>query len=294
VTIRLGTRGSRLALVQSELVAERLRAAGHEVELVPMVTEGDVRPIDLSPGDGVFVAAIARALLSRDIDLAVHSAKDVPLEEDPGLAIAAYPERADPRDALITRRGGGSLESLPRGAIVGTDSPRRAGFLLAARPDLRVIPLHGNVETRLRRLDEGAADALVLAAAGIDRLGKQARIDERFEPDVLAPAPGQGALAVQVRRGDARLMELVSAIDDSDIRLAVETEREVLKTTGGTCRAPVGALASVVGDEFALLAGGVNSDGSDMLVERLKGNRGDAGEFAARLGRRLLAEVALR
>jgi hydroxymethylbilane synthase len=294
LTIRLGTRGSQLALVQSELVAERLRAAGHEVELVPMVTEGDVRPMDMSPGEGVFVAAIARALLSRDIDLAVHSAKDVPLEEDLGLAIAAYPERADPRDALITRRGGGSLESLPRRAIVGTDSPRRAGFLLAARPDLRVIPLHGNVETRLRRLDEGAADALVLAAAGIDRLGKQARIDERFEPEVLAPAPGQGALAVQVRRGDARLMELVSAIDDGDIRLAVETERDVLRTTGGTCRAPVGALASVVGEEFALLAGGVNSDGSDKLVERLKGNRGDAAEFAARLGRRLLAEVALR
>jgi hydroxymethylbilane synthase len=294
LTIRLGTRGSQLALVQSELVAERLRAAGHEVELVPMVTEGDVRPIDMSPGEGVFVAAIARALLSGEIDVAVHSAKDVPLEEDPGLAIAAYPERADPRDALITRRGGGSLESLPRGAIVGTDSPRRAGFLLAARPDLRVIPLHGNVETRLRRLDEGGADALVLAAAGIDRLGKQARIDERLEPDVLAPAPGQGALAVQVRRGDIGLMALISAIDDGDIRLAVETERDVLRATGGTCRAPVGALASVVGDELALLAGGVNSDGSDKLVDRLKGSRADAGEFAARLGRRLLAEVALR
>jgi hydroxymethylbilane synthase len=294
MTIRLGTRGSKLALVQSELVAERLRAAGHDVELVPIVTEGDVRPLDMSPGEGVFVAAIARALLSGDIDLAVHSAKDVPLEEDPGLAIAAYPERADPRDALITRHGTGSLESLPRGAIVGTDSPRRAGFLLAARPDLRVIPLHGNVETRIRRLDEGAADALILAAAGIDRLRKQARIDERLEPEVLAPAPGQGALAVQVRRPDARLMELVSAIDDSDIRLAVEAEREVLRVTGGTCRAPVGALASVVGDEFVLLAGGVNSDGSDKLVERLKGKRGDANEFAARLGRRLLAEVALR
>jgi len=294
VTIRLGTRGSKLALVQSELVADRLRAAGHEVELVPIVTEGDVRPVDMSPGEGVFVAAIARALLSGDIDLAVHSAKDVPLEEDPGLAIAAYPERADPRDALITRRGSGSLESLPRGATVGTDSPRRAGFLLAARPDLRVIPLHGNVETRLRRLDEGAADALVLAAAGIDRLRKQARIDERFEPDVLAPAPGQGALAVQVRRRDARLMELVSTIDDGDIRLAVEAEREVLRVTGGTCRAPVGALATVVGDEFVLIAGGVNSDGSDKLVERLKGNRSDASEFAARLGRQLLAGVALR
>jgi len=294
VTIRLGTRGSKLALVQSGLVAERLRSAGHEVELVAIVTEGDVRPIDMSPGEGVFVAAIARALLSEEIDLAVHSAKDVPLEEDPGLLIAAYPERADPRDALITRRGADSLESLPRGAIVGTDSPRRAGFLLAARADLKVIPLHGNVETRLRRLDDGAADAIVLAAAGIDRLGMRARIDVTFEPDVLAPAPGQGALAVQVRRGDTRLMELVSAIDDGDVRLAVEAEREVLRATGGTCRAPVGALASISGDEFALLAGGVNSDGSDRLVERLRGNRRDATDFAARLGKRLLEGVALR
>jgi hydroxymethylbilane synthase len=281
-------------MVQSELVAARLRSAGHEVVLVPIVTEGDVRPIDMSPGEGVFVAAIARALLSEEIDLAVHSAKDVPLEEDPGLAIAAYPERADPRDALVTRRGGASLESLPRGAVVGTDSPRRAGFLLAARPDLEVTPLHGNVETRLGRLDEGVAEALVLAAAGIDRLGKQARIDQRFEPDVLAPAPGQGALAVQVRRSETRLMKLVSAIDDLDVRLAVEAERDVLRTTGGTCRAPVGALASVNGDEFVLLAAGVNSDGSDKLVERLIGRRGDAADFAARLGRRLLAEVALR
>ena len=134
MTLRLGTRGSKLALVQSELIAQRLRAAGHDVEVIPIVTEGDVRPIDMSPGEGVFVAAIARALLLMDIDLAVHSAKDVPLDEDPGLAIAAYPERADPRDALITRRGGGSLDSLQRGAIVGTDSPRRTGFLLAARP----------------------------------------------------------------------------------------------------------------------------------------------------------------
>jgi len=292
--LRLGTRGSRLALVQSELVAERLRAAGSQVELVPIVTEGDVRPVDMSPGEGVFVAAIARSLLAGDIDLAVHSAKDVPLEEDPGLAIAAYPERADPRDALVTRDGGGSIESLPRGAVVGTDSPRRAGFLLSVRPDLRVIPLHGNVETRLRRLDEGGADAIVLAAAGIDRLGKQARIDQRFDPEVLSPAPGQGALAVQVMRSNTRVMELVSAIDDADIRLAVEAEREVLRATGGTCRAPVGALASLNGDELVLLAGGVSSDGSGKLVERSTGRRGDATDMATRLGKRLLAEVALR
>ncbi|GAC1644523.1 MAG: hydroxymethylbilane synthase [Candidatus Dormibacteraceae bacterium] len=292
--IRLGTRGSRLALVQSELVAARLRERGHEVELVPIVTEGDVRPADMSPGEGVFVAAIARALLAGEVDVAVHSAKDVPLEEDPGLMIAAYPERADPRDALITRHGGGSLASLPRGAIVGTDSPRRTGFLLAARPDLKVVPLHGNVETRLRRLDEGQTDAIVLAAAGVDRLGRSARIDERLEPDVVAPAPGQGALAVQVRRSDVQLVELISAIDDLDIRLAVEIERQVLSWTGGTCRAPVGALASVSGDSFTILAGGVNSDGTDKLVERAESGRSDAPALAARLGKRLVAEVDLR
>ena len=292
--IRLGTRGSRLALVQSELVAQRLRRAGYEVLPVPIVTEGDVRPIDMSPGEGVFVAAIARALLAGEIDIAVHSAKDVPLEEDPGLAIAAYPERADPRDVLITRRGGASLQSLATGAVVGTDSPRRAGFILAMRPDLKVIPLHGNVETRLRRLDDGAADAIILAAAGIDRLGRQARIDERFEPDVVAPAPGQGALAVQVRRSDARIVELITAIDDRDIRLSVEAEREVLRATGGTCRAPVGALASVSGDELTLLAAGVNSDGSDKLVERAGCARDGATELGARMGRLLLAQVALR
>jgi hydroxymethylbilane synthase len=292
--LRLGTRGSRLALVQSELVATRLRQAGHDVELVPIVTEGDVRPIDMSPGEGVFVAAIARALLAGDVDLAVHSAKDIPLDEEPGLLIAAYPERADPRDVLITALGGASLQSLARGATVGTDSPRRTGFLLSARPDLRVIPLHGNVETRLRRLDEGTADALVLAAAGIDRLGRQERIDQRFEPDVVAPAPGQGALAVQVRRDDSRIFELVSAIDDPDVRTAVEAERGVLKATGGTCRAPVGALASVAGDSFTLLAAGVNSDGTGKLIERAEGRRADAPALAASLGRRLVTRVALR
>jgi hydroxymethylbilane synthase len=248
----------------------------------------------MSPGEGVFVAAIARALLAGEVDMAVHSAKDVPLEEEPGLLIAAYPERADPRDVLITRNGGGSLASLPHGATVGTDSPRRTGFLLAARPDLKVVPLHGNVETRLRRLDEGATYAIVLAAAGIDRLGQGTRIDERLEPDVVAPAPGQGALAVQVRRSDANLVELISAIDDSDIRLAVEAERFVLSATGGTCRAPVGALASVSGDVFTILAAGVNTDGSDKLVQRADGSRAEASSLAGRLGRRLVAEVALR
>jgi hydroxymethylbilane synthase len=292
--LRLGTRGSRLALVQSELVAARLRRAGYDVDLVPIVTEGDARPVDMSPGEGVFVAAIARALLIGEVDIAVHSAKDVPLEEEPGLVIAAYSERADPRDVLITRGGRTSFDSLAEGAVVGTDSPRRTGFLLAARPDLEVVPLHGNVETRLRRLDDGGADAIVLAAAGIDRLGRQERIDERLDPEVMAPAPGQGALAVQVRRADARLVELVSGIDDGDVRLAVEAEREVLRATGGTCRAPVGAIASVENGTFRLLAAGVNSDGTGKLVERVEGTRAEANSLAARLGRLLVAQVALR
>jgi hydroxymethylbilane synthase len=290
----LGTRGSRLALVQSELFATRLRNAGHEVELVQIVTEGDVRPVDMFPGEGVFVAAIARALAAGEIDIAVHSAKDVPLEEEPELLIAAYPERADPRDVLVTRTGTSTLDSLPRGAVVGTDSPRRMGFLLAARRDLRVVPLHGNVDTRLGRLDENAVDALVLAAAGIDRLGRSERIDQRLEPELIAPAPAQGALAVQARRQDVDLLRLLVALDQSSVRLAVEMEREVLKATGGTCRAPVGALASVDGDSFTLLVAGVNSDGTGKRVEHIKGACSEALILAAAAGRRLVAEVALR
>lgn len=292
--VRLGTRGSRLALVQSELFAQRLRDAGHEVELVRIVTEGDVRPVDMSPGEGVFVAAIARALIAGEIEVAVHSAKDMPLEEDPELVIAAYPERADPRDVLVTRSGGASLDTLRPGSTVGTDSPRRKGFLLAARPDLHVVALHGNVETRLKRLDAGEVDALVLAAAGIDRLESSERIDERLEPGLITPAPAQGALAVQARRSDVELLRILMPLDQGSVRLAVETEREVLKATGGTCRAPVGALASVEGDSFKLLVAGVNSDGTGKRIEHIVGAWPEASLLAAAAGRRLVAEVALR
>jgi hydroxymethylbilane synthase len=294
VKIRLGTRGSRLALVQSEQFAGRLREAGHEVELVPIVTEGDIRPLDMPFGEGVFVAAIARALTASEIDIAVHSAKDIPLEEEKDLVIAAYPERVDPRDALITRSGHQSLDTLAGGATVGTDSPRRTGFVLAERRDLKVVPLHGNVETRLRRLDAGEVDALVLAAAGLDRLGHGDRIDQRLDPEVIAPAPAQGALAVQSRRSDTELLRLLATYDVPSIRLAVETEREVLRSTGGTCRAPVGALAAIDGQSLTLLVAGVNSDGTGKRVEHVGGALSDALALAAAAGRRLVAEVALR
>ncbi|HEY8759656.1 MAG TPA: hydroxymethylbilane synthase [Candidatus Dormibacteraeota bacterium] len=294
MTIRLGTRGSQLALIQAGLIAERLRKAGEEVEIVQIVTEGDVRPADMSPGEGVFVAAIARALVAGEIDLAVHSAKDIPLEEELGLVVGAYPERADPRDALVAREPGATLESLPEGTLVGTDSPRRAGFLRAVRPDLRIVPLHGNVDTRLRRLDEGEVGALVLAAAGLDRLDRGDRIGQRLDPRVVAPAPAQGALAAQSRRSDVALLEVLRRFDDPAVRVAVETERAVLEATGGTCRAPVGALGVVAGDRISLLVAGVNSDGSDRRVETVEGSLEEAATIAREAGERLAAEVALR
>lgn len=294
VTVRLGTRGSQLALIQAELLANLIRDAGETVEIIRIVTEGDVRPVDMSPGEGVFVAAIARALVAGEIDIAVHSAKDVPLEEEAQLVIGAYPARADPRDALVGRDSGATLDSLPEGTVVGTDSPRRAGFLRAARPDLRIVPLHGNVDTRLGRLDRGEVGALVLAAAGLDRLGRGDRIGERLDPSRVAPAPGQGALAAQVRRADTALLDVLTGFDDPEVRIAVETERLVLEATGGTCRAPVGALGVIAGGRITLLVAGVNSDGSDRRVETVEGALEDAGHLARDAGQRLAAEVALR
>lgn len=292
--IRLGTRGSMLALAQSNLVAQRLRAAGHAVELVRIVTEGDVRPVDTTPGEGMFVTALASALKRREIDIAIHSAKDVPLEEDRELLIAAYPERADARDALVTRSGDLSIAGLPPNASIGTDSPRRAGFLRAARSDVRILPLHGNVDTRLRRLDAGVVDALVIAAAGIDRLGRGGRIDQRIDVHVVPPAPAQGALAVHALRGDGDLLEALAAIDHPDVRIAVEAERQVLAATGGTCRAPVGALARVEEHDFQMVVGGVNSDGSQLTMESIRGRRENAKDLAYEAGRKLGQAVALR
>jgi hydroxymethylbilane synthase len=294
VKVRLGTRGSLLALAQSEWFAARLRAHGDEVEIVTIVTEGDVRPVDTTPGEGIFVAAIASSLSRGEVDVAVHSAKDLPLEGPPGLVIAAYPGRADPRDALVTAAGGQTIATLPRGSTVGTDSPRRAGFLRAARSDLKILPLHGNVDTRMRRLDSGEVDAIVIAAAGLDRLERGQRIDQRIDARVVTPAPAQGALAVQARRSGAELLELLAKHDDRNIRLAVEAERTVLLATGGTCRAPVGALASVEGDRFTIVVGGVNSDGSDLRVESIEGPRSDSLALADAAGRRLAGAVMLR
>jgi hydroxymethylbilane synthase len=283
--ILIGTRGSALALAQARLVAAALETAGWPARLVIVETEGDRRAPDTAWGEGAFVAAIERALLAGRVDLAVHSAKDVPTEEDPRLRIGAFLARADPRDALVVRADSRErrLDDLAAGRRVGTDSPRRVGFVLARRPDLLVHPLHGNVDTRLRRLDDGETDALVLAAAGLDRLGRADRIAERLDLDVVLPAPGQGAIAIQIRRDDARLVDLTAAIDDRPTRLAVEAERAFLLASGGGCRAPIGALATVEGDQLVIVGGYVRPDGSAVARDRVRGPAADGRQLGAAL-----------
>ena len=254
VPLRLGTRGSALALVQAHWVEAALIPAGLPVEIVLITTAGDVRAPDTAWGEGAFVTAIEAALLDGRIDVAVHSAKDVPTVEDPRLAIAAFTAREDPRDALVCRVRGTTLATLPRGARVGTDSPRRTAFLRTVRPDLDVGPLSGNVDTRLRKLDAGESDAIVLAVAGLARLGRADRIDEVLSLDVAVPAPGQGALALQARAGDERARTALATLDDPDTRAAVEAERRFLRATGGGCRSPIGCLGVVQGGQLELRA----------------------------------------
>lgn len=262
--LRLGTRGSALAVAQSSTIADALRARGATVEMVAIRTAGDSRAPSTVWGEGAFVTALEAALLDGRIDVAVHSAKDVPTVGDPRLRIAAFPARQDPRDALVADGPRLTLDTLPHGARVGTDSPRRVAFLLARRPDLRPHPLHGNVDTRLRRLAGGETDALVLAVAGLTRLGLAGRITQVLPADVIPPAPGQGALAVQCRADDPVARTLVEQLDDPDTRTAVEAERAFLAASGGGCRAPLGALGTVRDGTLELLVGA--ADPADVRV----------------------------
>jgi hydroxymethylbilane synthase len=254
-TVRVGTRRSPLAMVQAHWVASRLVELGHTVELVPVVTEGDVSRAPLSQlgGTGVFVSALREALLGGAIDVAVHSLKDLPTAPAEGLAVAAVPPREDPRDALVARDRL-ELDGLPPGARVGTGSPRRAAQLRAHRTDLSVVDIRGNVDTRLGLVTDGTVDAVVLARAGLARLGRLDRVTEVIEPSVMLPAPGQGALAVETRAdgaADPALQNSLRTLDDPASRAAVTAERAVLAGLEAGCSAPVGALAVVDEPGFA-------------------------------------------
>ncbi len=279
-TLRIGTRGSALALVQASWTAARLAEHGIGTEIAVIRTEGDERPVDTAWGEGAFVGRIIGALLDGTVDLAVHSAKDVPTDEHPLLRIAAYPPREDPRDALVCRERGTTLATLPTGARVGTDSPRRVAFLRAIRPDLELHPLHGNVDTRLAKLDRGDSDALVLAVAGLTRLGRADRIDDILPPSVVAWAPGQGSLALQVRADDGEAIEAVGLLDHPATRFAIEAERALLNGTGGGCRSPIGATGHVRGDTLELGAAAerawVSEPGATIACARVAWVRGTA------------------
>lgn len=248
-TLRLGTRRSRLATTQSQWVADLLAERGHTVELVEIVTEGDVNaaPLTQIGGTGVFASALRRALHDGRIDLAVHSLKDLPVAPEPGLVVAAVPAREDPRDALCSRDGL-TLEALPPGARVGTGSPRRAAQLAVRRPDLQIVPIRGNVETRLRRVGADL-DAVVLACAGLARLGLRRHITQTLSTDVLLPAAGQGALALECRADRPDLVAALGALDDPRTRSAVEAERALLATLEAGCTAPIGAFARPEGQD---------------------------------------------
>ncbi len=293
-TFVAGTRGSRLALRQTEIVLDRLRAAVPQAqfEVRAIHTTGDRTDASLSEigGRGVFVIELERALLSSEIDIAVHSLKDLPSQETPGLTLAAILEREDPRDALVSR-GDATLRTLPKGATVGTGSPRRAAQLLASRPDLRIADIRGNVDTRIRKVEEGQYDAVVLAAAGLARLGWLARASETFEPDVMLPAPGQGALAVQVRSDDEDAGRIVGVADHPATRVAVTAERAFERRLGGGCDAAIAALGEMTGDHLRLR--GLVGDATGRLLRgEIEGDAADAEELGARLAERLIAEGA--
>ena len=293
-TLRLGTRRSALALAQAGRVATALRDNGHDVALVEIVTDGDRSSAALTQlgGTGVFVTELRRQLVDGTIDGAVHSLKDLPTGEAAGLVIAAVPPREDPRDALVSRDRT-PLNQLPEGATVGTGSPRRAAQLRALGLGLDVVAIRGNVDTRLRRVAEGDLTAVVVAAAGLARLGRLDEAAELLDPGQMLPAPGQGALAVECRADDESLVDGVRrALDDSATRAAVGAERAVLAALEAGCTAPVGALADVAigdtGDDEIYLRGAVTAlDGSRAVRLSITGPLADS----ERLGRQLAADL---
>jgi hydroxymethylbilane synthase len=292
-TLRLGTRGSELARTQSQAVADAITAAtGAPVELVHIVTEGDRSSAAIPElgGTGVFVAAIRRALLEGSVDLAVHSYKDLPTAPQPALILAAVPGREDPRDALVARDGL-TLGELPAGSRVGTGAPRRVAQLRALGLGLDIVPIRGNVDTRLARVAPGDLDAVVLARAGLSRLGRLDVITETLDPLQVLPAPAQGALAVECRTSDARTRELLGRLENPSARACVVAERSTLATLEAGCSAPVAAYAEVAegedGPELFLRASVTAIDGSDAVRGSVSGPLPDA----AALGRALATEL---
>ena len=290
--VRIATRRSRLALWQAEHVAARLVAAhpGLVVSLLPMVTEGDRiqdRTLAAVGGKGLFIKELETALLAGDADIAVHSMKDMPAALPTGLVIGAALERADPRDAFISKCHD-SFTSLPHGARVGTSSLRRQSQLRHARPDLEILVLRGNVETRLRKLDAGEFDATILATAGLERLGLGERIRERLSPQQMLPAVGQGVIGVECRDSNAGIRTLLAALEHAGTRVRLDAERAFAARLGGSCQSPIAAYAELTGDSLQLRGLVASPDGATIFVDGITGPARDAAALGAALANRLL------
>jgi hydroxymethylbilane synthase len=291
--LTIGSRGSQLALWQARWIQARLQGFGVESRIEVIHTTGDkITDVALSKvgTKGLFTKEIEEALLNRSIDLAVHSLKDMPTDLPAGLILAAIPEREDPRDALI----GGKLESLKRGAQVGTSSLRRSAQLRATRPDLQISDVRGNLDTRLRKLDEGRYDAIVLASAGLRRLGWENRITQLLDPEVMCPAVGQGALAVETRDDSGEAREFCRRLDHAETRAAVTAERAVLAALGGGCQVPIGAHATLHGSGVRIRAIVVSPDGGQVIRRETAGRAEDAATLGRKLGDELLAAGGAR
>lgn len=301
--IKIGTRGSLLATTQSTWVKNQIEAEhpGVSVELVTIVTKGDKIldvPLAKVGGKGLFVKEIEEALLRREVDLAVHSMKDVPSELPDELHLGIIPLRENPHDAFISNDYA-ELAELPRGATVGTSSLRRRAQLAALRPDLEIVDLRGNLDTRLRKLDEGQFQAIILAAAGLNRLGMSSRATGYFEAKEMLPAVGQGALGIELRKDDAELLAGLAFLNDTDTSVAVKAERAFLYRLEGGCQVPIGAFAEVNGGQVVLTGLVASVDGQVVLKDSITGPGEEARELGTMLanklldlgGREILAEV---
>jgi hydroxymethylbilane synthase len=294
--IRIATRRSRLALWQAEHVAARLAGChrGLVVSLVPIVTEGDRiqdRSLATAGGKGLFIKELENAIQGGEADIAVHSMKDVPGLLPDGFTIAAALERGDPRDAFVCARHE-SIAALPRGARVGTSSLRRECQLRHQRPDLEVVALRGNVDTRLRKLDGGECDAALLATAGLERLGLEARIRARLSPDEMLPAIGQGIVGIECAAGRNDIIELVRPLEHAPTRIVLDAERALSAGLGASCRAPIAGHAMLAGNELHLRGLAGSPDGRQVIADRVSGAAADAARLGAELAKRLLAAGA--
>jgi hydroxymethylbilane synthase len=298
MNLRIGTRGSNLALVQSEWVKKEVQSRYPEarVELVKIKTKGDKivdAPLSKVGGKGLFVKEIEEALLNKEVDLAVHSMKDVPAELQKGLKLSVYPKREDPRDALVSMHFS-TVEDLPQGASVGTSSLRRSAQLLRMRPDLHIVPLRGNVDTRLRKLEKGELQAIVLATAGLNRLGLSERITALLSPEVFLPAIGQGVLGLELREDDQKTHDLISFLNDHETELAAKAERAFLKELEGGCQVPLAGYARVEKDRIVLEGMVAELDGSIILRQQLSGGKDKPEDLGVALARQLIAAGADR